>query len=275
MSYINLNGQLLEASLASVPHNNGAFRYGYGLFETMLVKDAVIELKQYHRERLFNGLEKLQFDTSQLSPELLEEEVMRTIRKNNLEALCRVRLQCFANSSGINDLTDQKPQFIIECFPLDRDIAEINTYGLTVGIATDIFKSVDSLANLKSTNALIYAIAAQQAKTNNWHDALVLNDQKNIIESTICNIFYVKDGIIHTPPLTEGCIAGVMRRFILETLPKKGFLIKEATINTSDLYNADSIFLTNAIRRVKWVATFNGNAYNSDMPRSIHNALFS
>jgi branched-chain amino acid aminotransferase len=91
---INLNGKILNNEDAALPIDNGAFRYGYGLFETMLVADGVIRLKEYHWERLFAGLKQLHFDIPVLmTPHHLEEEVMCTVKKNKLEKLCRVRLQ--------------------------------------------------------------------------------------------------------------------------------------------------------------------------------------
>ena len=92
-------------------------------------------------------------------------------------------------------------------------------------------------------------MAARQAKQNKWNDALVLNTAGNIIESAIANIFWVKDGNIYTPPLAEGCVAGVMRRHLLQITP--GIAEKPLTIDA--LSAADEVFLTNAIKGIRWV----------------------
>ena len=275
MNYININGKLLEVSEASVSYSNRAFRYGYGLFETMLLRDGQIELKQYHWERLFTGLQQLYFDIPRLfTIAHLEEEVLRTVKKNKLEALCRIRLQVYAGNGGLYDATDQKPHYIIECFPLQPEILSLNENGLQLCIADDLQKSMNSLANLKSCNALIYAIAAQQAKHQRCNDALIRNTAGNIIESTIANIFWIKDNIVHTPPLSEGCVAGVMRRHLIATLAVQQIPLKETPLILGELHAANEVFLTNAIRRIKWVASTDGITYKKDIINTVYKTVY-
>ncbi len=252
--FLNLNGRLIENTKSGVPHDNRAFRYGYGLFETMLYRSGQIELGIYHWERLFAGMEQLSFEVPKhFTAAMLATEVQRTVKKNSMSALCRVRLQVWPGSGGLYDATSFAPHFIIECFPLAEELTQLNENGLVVGIATGLSKSTDSLANLKTCNLIIYAVAAKQAKINKWNDALICNTQGHIMESTIANIFWVKDGTIYTPPLSEGCVAGVMRRHLLTLNDKKGAKIIERPLQREYLLNADEIFLSNAIRKIKWI----------------------
>lgn len=275
MSYVNLNGKLIASEAASVSPGNRAFRYGYGLFETMLVIDNTIALWEYHAERLFAGLTQLYFDIPKLfTPISIHDEILATVRKNKLERLCRVRLQVFAGNGGMLDAASQKPEYIIECFELDPSVIELNQTGLVTGIAKGIYKSTDSLANLKTCSALPYVIAAKQAKDSKWNDALICNTSGNLIESTIANIFWIKDGIIHTPPLAEGCIAGVMRRHLLQQSPLAGYTVAEEALTQEALQAADAVFLTNAIRRIKWVRSIGETEYHINMIPAIYNQLF-
>jgi branched-chain amino acid aminotransferase len=116
---------------------------------------------------------------------------------------------------------------------------------------------------------LIYSIAAQQAKANKWNDALICNTSGNIIESTIANIFWVKDKQLFTPHLYEGCVAGVMRRYIMDN-----FEVIEAPFSPLILSMADEIFLTNAIRRIKWVSSIENTKYSMDYTAHIYNKTF-
>lgn len=273
--YSNINGKLAEARQAAVPAHNRAFRYGYGLFETMLLQNGTINLANHHWERLFNGMQQLSLETPKLfTPHFLEQEILRTVRKNQLEKLCRVRVQVYSGEGGLHDTQNKKPGYVIECFSLESTLLELNEQGMVLGIATGLGKSTDSLANLKTTNALIYAMAAQQAKINKWNDALVCNSGGNIIESTIANIFWTKDKHIYTPPLSEGCIAGVMRRHLLNSLPSKGYEVKEQVLSPEELSKADSVFLTNAIRRMKWVRQIDNTSYNSSLISAIYRDVF-
>ena len=273
--YININGKLIVSADAAVAHDNRAFRYGYGLFETILYRDGKIAMKEYHTDRLFAGVRQLGFGMPALMNEAwFEEEIQRTVKKNKLEKLCRVRLQLYPGRGGLYDVQNTKPEYIIECFPLDEYIIGLNDSGLTLGIAQGLNKSMDSLANLKSCNALIYAIAAQQAKANKWNDALIVNTDDNIIESTIANVFWIKNSVVFTPALSEGCVAGTMRRRLLNELPGMGYEISEAVLEENTLMQADEVFLTNAIKSIKWVSAINNKIYKRQIVNDIYNKLF-
>ena len=273
-NYININGKLLTGDAAVVPCDNRAFRYGYGLFETMLYADGRIILADYHWKRLFAGMSQLYFEIPKLwKKSFFEAAIERTVLKNKLEALCRVRLQVYPGSGGLYDLQDQQPRFLIECFPLEKDITRLNENGWQVGMAAGIYKSADALSNLKSCNALIYAIAAQQAKANRWNDALICNTDGRVIESTIANIFWVKEETIYTPPLSEGCVAGVMRQFLLDFLPTQSIQISTTLLTEEILLQADEVFLTNSIRNIKWIGRFGEKTYGHSMAATVQQML--
>jgi len=276
VKYININGRIEDAINTIIPYDNGAFRYGYGLFETILFKDGRIELKELHWNRLFSGLDTLLFDVPKLmTKEYLEEQIILTVKTNKLEKLCRVRLQVYAHNSALFDAARNNLEFIIECFELTDALININENGLILGIANGLQKSMDSLCNLKTSNSLIYAMAAKQAKANKWDDALIYNTVGNIIESSIANVFWVKEQIIYTPPLASGCVAGTMRSFIITALRSSNIIVKDEDISLDNLLSADEIFLTNAIRRVKWVYSIeNKGFYKNNYTHHINKLLF-
>ncbi len=268
--YVNINGHLIPQSQASLPVGNTAFRYGAGLFETMRVSNGTINLEQYHWDRLLNGLAQLQWPVpSLLNRQVLTAQVLRTVKKNAMEHLCRVRLQVYGGNGGIFGPDSNELNYIIECFPLTESDISLNDNGLILGIASGIRKSPDTLANLKSSSALLYTTAGRQAKQQRWNDALICNTNGNIIESVIANIFWIKDNHIYTPPLTEGCVAGVMRRHLLATIPG----ITEAPLSPHELTQAHEIFLTNAIKGIRWVSAVNNTTYHSAQVRQLYASL--
>ncbi len=269
MLYFNYNGQLATTDIINVPSHNTAFRYGYGLFETMLVKGHEIERKEYHWERLFQGMNQLGFALpEEFTRDFLEVELLRTVAKNELSGLCRVRLQIFAG-----DIHQLQPSFVVECFPVHSSLIQFNEVGYTLGIASNIIKSADQFANLKTTNHLPYIAATRQAQSNGWDDALITNGKLHIIESSIANIFWVKDGVVYTPSLSEGCIAGTMRRYLIASI--SDYPMKETSLTVSQLYRADEVFLTNAIRRIKWVQQIGVKSYTNNVSSEIYSKLFS
>ena len=92
-------------------------------------------------------------------------------------------------------------QYLIECWPADESVNQINKNGLVIDIYPDAQKSCDIFSNLKSANFLPYVMAAQYAKENKLNDCLVSNVKGHIADATIANVFLVKNNLIITPAL--------------------------------------------------------------------------
>jgi branched-chain amino acid aminotransferase len=219
----------------------------------MLVQEGGIRLEEYHWKRLREGLSKLQILSSEHFFGELRDALWRTVRRNGHEALCRVRLQVWPGSGGYFDADSFKADYCIESFLLSADQVSMNNNGLVLGIAEGVTKHSDAFSHIKSCNALPYALAARQAKSKRWNDAVLLNQHGRIADSTIANFFWVTDKGIFTPPLSEGPVAGVFRQFLLQHLPVLGYDIQEQSTAPESLIEARAIFLTNAVRGIRWV----------------------
>lgn len=258
-NYIHFNGKILPAGDALVSAANRGLRYGDGLFETMRVLNGSISLASFHFERLFKGLEILQFECPALfTPEQLTVSILDLCRKNKAEQGARVRLNVFRGNGGLYDPENHTPHIIIEVWPLEAP-ARMNENGLVIDVYEDARKHPDILSGLKSNNYLPYIMAALYAKKNRLNDCLLLNTEGRICDATIANVFWVKDGQIYTPPLSEGAIAGVMRRYLLEKVQLP--VIEEALLIKSQLLQADEVFLTNAIQGIRWVKACGNSQY--------------
>ena len=273
MNSICFNGKIVAGDEPVLLAANRSYRYGDGLFETMKIKDGNILLAFTHFERLFGSLSLLKFDIPLLfSKEKLEKDVLHLCRKNGCEKLARVRLSVFRGNGGLYD--DNKTlQYIIECWPLNESVNKINENGLVIDIYPDGEKSCDKFSNLKSASFQLYSMAALFAKENKLNDSLVLNTAGRIADSTIANIFLIKAETIFTPSLKEGCINGVMRKYLLEKLKAEDSnqQIEEKIITVSDVKNADEIFLTNAINGIRWVGQCSNTKYTNTKIIEIHN----
>jgi len=275
MRFANLNGKFLPYNALLVSATNSALRCGWGIFETLLMENEVIALANYHWERLWKGIEKMQFETpAGFTSEFLEEEIRKTITKNQVEKLCRVRLQLFTELQNGFDPERKASQYLIECFPLEHGITEWNENGWKCGIAEGIVKQQDDFSALKTCNMQPYFFAAQQAKEKKWNDAFIKNQQGNIIESSIANIFWVKEEQVYTVLLSEGCIAGVMRRYVLENCRAQGIPVYEKSLTKAALLDADEIFLTNAIRKIKWVSEVEMHTYSDSFTKALYETIF-
>jgi branched-chain amino acid aminotransferase len=112
-------------------------------------------------------------------------------------------------------------------------------------------------------------MGALYAKNQQWNDALILNAAGRICDATIANVFIIKNEVIYTCPLHEGCVAGIMRRHLLLNLADNGFTIREQEITVDNLLSADEVFLTNAIKGIRWISHCNEIVYKSHITASI------
>ena len=259
MEFIIVNGNVIEKNNAGLSPDDHSYRYGDGLFETMKIANGNILLEEYHFERLFSGLELLKFKIPlHFSKQKISEEVKKLCKKNNCQELARVRLSVSRGRGGLYDC-DNKVSYLIESGPLEQNNNVLNENGLVIDIFPDARKSPDKFSNLKSANYLPYIMAAIWAKENKLNDALILNQYRQVCDATIANVFWVESGNIFTPPLSAGCVAGVMRKRILDL----GQNIKEKNLTENDLLNADEVFLTNAINGIRRVKQFRDKTYEN------------
>jgi branched-chain amino acid aminotransferase len=273
MNSILFNGKMVDSSEPVLLAANRGYRYGDGLFETMKLQNSTVLHSGFHFERLFAGLSLLKFEVSKffISEKLLTE-ITQLCKKNKCEKLARIRLSVFRGNGGLYD-EDKALQYIIECWPLAETVNQLNENGLVIDIYPDAQKSCDIFSNLKSASFLPYNMAAQYAKANKLNDCLVLNTKGHIADSTIANVFLIYGNKIITPPLADGCINGVMRRYLIQELSKSSYEIVQQSITVQQLENADEVFLTNAIRGMQWVRQFRNKCYTNFKVAGINNSF--
>jgi aminodeoxychorismate lyase len=274
MLWFNYNGKIYTSETAIIGAANRGLRYGDGVFETMKMKAGNLILEDEHFARLWKGMQVLQFTVPKhFNPDKLTAEVLLIAKKNQHEKAARIRITVFRSDGGLYDAVDNFPNYIIETWRLPEGNGELNSNGLDLGIYTDVKKSCDILSNLKHNNYLPYVMAALQAKKQKWNDAIVLNSYGRICDSTIANIFLIKDEVVYTPALTEGCVAGVMRKFMIDQLAATGFTCIEKAITVDELLNADEVFLTNSIYNLRWVKSINDKNFGNTLTQKIYSAV--
>ena len=262
---------MVTGTQPSLMADNRSYRYGDGLFETIKVVNKKISLESYHFERLFQSLVMMQFKIPALfTRDKIREEIVSLCEKNRYDALARVRFSVFRGNGGINESLDDL-QYIIECWPLDSSFNYLNENGLVIDLCPDVRKSCDKFSTVKSANFLPYVMAAMHAKANQLNDSVVLNVHNRIADSSVANIFIIKGDELKTPSVSEGCVNGVMRKFLLDNFRDNNMnmVIEETGLSIDDLSSADEIFLTNAISGIKWVKRFRDKTYTNKISSNI------
>lgn len=258
------NEKFFRVGMPVISAGNYALRYGYGLFETIRLNNGKLLNVDFHFERLFNGMKILKINApANYSKQFFLEEVNKLLIKNFHEKNARIRLMVFCSNVDIFGSQHVATDYIIETFLLPGEV-KLNKDGLVIDVFGDAQKSCDQFSNLKSNNYLPSVMAQKFAKENHLDDALLLNSFGRICESSIANIFLIKNDKILTPPLSEGCVPGVMRRILLEKNILNNYQVLEKPLTERDLLEADELFLTNSVHRIRWVKKFRAKQFSNE-----------
>lgn len=261
-SFFNYNGKLFLENEKTVSVNDRSFRYGEGCFETMKMQNGKILLQDYHLERLNNSLQRMRFVKIDFFNSVkLIEQIQQLAQKNKHAGLARIRLTVSRGNGGLYEIPQSPPNYSIQTWGLSESANRLNENGLVIDVYKDAIKVADKFSSIKCNNYLSYAMAAVWVKEQKLNDALLLNQFGRITDATIANVFIVKGNTIRTPALTEGCVHGVMRRFLIEQLKKSDLIVEETKLSVADIEQADEIFFTNAIAGIKWISNFGSIHY--------------
>ena len=266
MSFICLDGLFLPAEVPHVSISSPAFKWGEGVFETMKVWNGKILLATYHFERLFSSLRLLEMKIF-VNTDQLARSILDLCNKNNCLEGARVRLSVFRKTEGDTGWS-------IEAIPWPYYEAW-DEKGWQIGIYPDACKVQDAFSNLKTANYLSYAMASRYAKAKGWEEAILLNQNGYVCDGSKTNIFVIHENQVITPSLDQGCISGVMRRYILENKSRFTQTLVEAPVNSDLLNAAEEIFLTNAIIGIRSVRNFKEKQYGQTATREIFDTVFS
>lgn len=236
-----------------------AFVYGDLLFETIRVTGGKICYPDLHLKRLNLGFTVLQMH-AMLPLQEFETRIYASL-KDKKEA--RVRFMAYREGEGYYLPKQNEVAYEIAV----SDLPEGDKICSHLGIFPTYRKGCHALSNIKTGNALVSVMASKHAEIRGWNDAVLLNEKGNVCEATGSNIFIIRDGTIFTPPLSEGCVMGVMREVVLEKLKLLDRLVVEEAISMGDLENAEEVFLTNTINGIVPVQHLDNKALSSSVAR--------
>jgi len=270
------NGNFISGNPNDFYVSNRAFLYGDSIFETIFVRNGRIHFFEEHMLRLISGMKVLKYeipDKFTVFKKKFEDEIKQLLIKNKLFKSARVRITVFREDGGLYTPISNKAGYIISCFELTNEKYVLNETGLLIDIYDEIKKPINNFSQYKTANSLIYVLAGVYKNENKLDDCLILNDRDNIIETVSSNIFLVKDNVLITPPVQDGCVNGIMRRQVIKFAKDYEIDFYEATLSSKDLLNADEIFLTNSISGIKWVVAYKGKRYFKRVSNFLINKL--
>lgn len=268
---INLNGTLHSSANNQLSLTNRGYQFGDALFETIKVVHGKILFWEDHYFRLMASMRILRMEIPMnFTMEFLESEIIKTVEANDLsKATARVRLNVNRVEGGKYTPESNDIHYNMLAENLSDDfyqIKEMNEY--TVDLYKDFFVTSGLLSTLKTNNKIINVLGSIYAKENKLHNCLLLNTDKNVIEALNGNIFLVKDNIIKTPPLSDGCLKGVMRKQLVELIKTlDGYQLEEASISSFELQKADELFITNTIIGIQPILAYRKKSFTTEVSK--------
>lgn len=274
MLYVNNNETIISAEEFSIHSGSRSFLYGDGVFESIRIRNGVPINLENHIKRMLEGAKAIKLRVpSYYTVEFFDVRIRELCRKSgiNFGGFCRLSLDRM-NGGKFKPETNEV-QFFIEVKPLDNNDFFLNSKGLEVDIFADIKKQKNLLANFKTKNSLLYIMASIKAQERQLDDLLISNDTGGILESSSSNMFVVSNGVLYTPGLEEGCLAGTMRMQIINLAIRNNIRVYESNILPQNLLVADEIFLTNAISGITWVSGYRTKRYFNNTAKRLTQIL--
>jgi branched-chain amino acid aminotransferase len=266
----NYNGNMVP-SQTNLLQDNRAFLYGDGVFETLKIVDNKILFFEDHYFRLMSSMRIVRMEIPMnFTLEFLEQQILDAAKANNCSNSARVRFTVFRNSGGYYLPQTNAISYIINAKPLENVLYKIEKESYEVDLYKDFYVTKQLLSSIKSTNKLINITGSIFAKENDLDNCLLMNDSKNIIEALQGNVFMLLDNKLITPPVSEGCLNGVMRKQVLALAQKlENIEIVEQIISPFDLQKADELFITNVIKGIQPITQYRKKSFGTKLSQDL------
>ncbi len=244
MTVFWLNGELRNRDEAVISVLDHGLTVGDGVFETLLVRDGAPFALTRHVDRLFRSAAGM--GLTMPSQELIRkavEDVVTAAGDEAQRARLRVTVTSGAGPLG-SERGDEPPTLIVT-------LTAAKAWGDSTTIATVPWtrNEKSAVVGVKTTSYAENAVALAHAHSRGASEAVVANTQGQLCEGTGSNVFVVVDGVVHTPSLATGCLAGITRELVLEWGPGVAEHC-ESELPYDVLFTADEIFITSSTRDV-------------------------
>jgi len=258
---IYLNKAMVEASKARVAPVSSAMLYGRGVFTTLAISQGIPSFWSKHWARLAEHATKLSLELSGLSEESVGEALQKLVNVNQVQE-GRARVILLARSSRdmwrIKGPAGRETDLLI----MTGEPQKVSQAGITIAVSRFRSNTFSALSGIKSLNYLDHVLAWEEARARDFDDAVMLNERGEIVSATMSNIFWVRGGTVHTPALSTGAIAGIIRAAVIELAEQHFIPVVEGVYEMPDLIDAEEIFLTSSSLGVVPVTTFDFRQYS-------------
>jgi len=271
---VYLNGEFIPLSQAKVSILDRGFCYGDALFETMRVYSGKIFHLDLHLDRLERGADQIYMKLPE-SREHIKKILYDTFNRNQgADAVIRMTISRGEGILGKLWQADTSPTLAVHVRPYSSPPNEWYQNGVSISLIPNSAAKLGGLQEqIKSANYLSQILARKQAEDQNSVDGIMINEQGEICDGTISNIFVVKEGKLYIPAVNSYVLAGVTRQVVIKLATEIGIPFEEKTITADDVLKGDELFLTNTGWEILPVTNVDAKTIGSDQPGPITQTL--
>jgi branched-chain amino acid aminotransferase len=281
---VNVNGKVTDGASAAISVFDHGFLYGEGVYETIRTYNGEPFLFDRHMQRLRASAAMIMLDVPFSDAEYLKRSVDTMIaaglgkHHDGTVADAYIRI---LHTRGIGDLTydpaaTPTPSVVVIVKPLPVPAAEQFRMGVKVCMVDVIRNHPRSVSPLiKSNNLLNNALCMQEALRKGGVEGVFRNYRGELSECSQSNLFMVIGGVVRTPPLEAGLLAGITRGFVFEVGAALGIPVEEAVLLDEDLFNADEAFFTSTTKELMPIARVDDRVIGGGSPGRITQALLA
>lgn len=273
---IYLDGKYVKEEDAKVSVFDHGLLYGDGIFEGIRAYNGFVFKLDEHLTRLYQGAHTIGLEINETREEMAQL-VAETCRKNNLtDAYIRLVVTRGKGDLGLDPRKCPKSTTICIAATIKLYPEELYIKGMElVTVATRRNISEACNPRVKSLNYLNNIYAKMEANLAGAAEAIMLNNEGYVAEATGDNVFYVRDGVLITPPIFVGLLEGITRNCVMDLAKKQGMEVKETLFTRMDLYTADECFLTGTAAEVIPAVKYDGRLIGNGEPGEITKKLIA
>ena len=267
---INFNGSIVPNDTNLLIHNR-AFLYGDAVFETVKIVKSKILFLEDHYFRLMSSMRIVRMEIPMnFTMEYFEEQIITLAKAKNFENSSRARVTVYRNDGGYYLPENNTVSYLINVEALENISYSITQKDYVVDLYTDFYIAKQLLSSIKTTNKILNITASIYARENDLDNCLLLNDSKNVVEALQGNLFMLKGNTLVTPPVSEGCLNGVMRKQIIKLARTiENIEVIEEAISPFDLQKADEMFITNVIKGIQPITKYRKKEFTIDLSKQL------
>ncbi len=271
---VNFNGVIVSED-ANVLVQNRGFLYGDAVFETVKIVNEKILFLEDHYFRLMSSMRVIRMEIPMnFTLEYLEEQILSLVKNNKIASSARARITVYRNNGGYYLPQNNEVSFLIKASVLENKEYSLSEQEYEVDLYKDFYITKQLLSSIKTTNRLINVTGSIYAYENGLDNCILLNDSKNVVEALQGNIFMLTGNKLITPPVSEGCLNGVMRKQILKLAKKiEGIEVAEEIISPFDLQKADELFITNVIKGIQPITKYRKKEFSIEISKTLTTTL--